>query len=173
VHVPPWVHLPTWRGTVKVSNKRKYIYIKFVLKYLYIYQWILFSNIIICLLLIISMNNDDKILTYKILGVHVHLSKCWKGTDLSAEILKGYMLICWNAEGVHDKQKVGHPWGKQILSSRSLCSIYCLVKITRGKSVLILLVIRAFTFCFWYQMACYSIYKKFCQWELMHQVQDQ
>ena len=79
------------------------------------------------------MNNDDKILTYKILGVHVHLSKCWKGTDLSAEILKGYMLICWNAEGVHDKQKVGHPWGKQILSSRSLCSIYCLVKITRGK----------------------------------------
>jgi len=37
------------------------------------------------------MNNDDKILTYKILGVHVHLSKCWRGTD----------LVCWSAEGIH------------------------------------------------------------------------
>jgi len=38
---------------------------------------------------------------------------------------------------------------------------YFLVKITRGKSVLILLVIRAFTFCFCYQTACYSRYNKF------------
>jgi len=31
------------------------------------------------------------------------------GTSSSFEILKGYMLICRNAEGVRDKRKVGTP----------------------------------------------------------------
>jgi len=40
----------------------------------------------------------------------VHLSKCWRGTYISVEILKGYMLISRNSEGVHGKKKVGNPW---------------------------------------------------------------
>jgi len=48
-------------------------------------------------------------LSYEILGVHVHLSKCGRGTSLSVEMQKGYMVICQNAEGIHDKQKVGNP----------------------------------------------------------------
>jgi len=40
-------------------------YILFISKYLYIYQRILFSKIIICLLLNISVNNHDKIFCYK------------------------------------------------------------------------------------------------------------
>jgi len=52
VYVPPGVHLPIQRGRFKASNKRKIcIYIRFVPKYLYIYQWILFSKISIYLLL--------------------------------------------------------------------------------------------------------------------------
>jgi len=39
VYVPPGVHLPIQRGRFKASNKRKIcIYIRFVPKYLYIYQ---------------------------------------------------------------------------------------------------------------------------------------
>jgi len=53
-------------------------------------------------------------LSYEILGVHVHLSKCGRGTCLSVEMQKGYMPICQNVEGVHDKQKVGNPWLKSI-----------------------------------------------------------
>jgi len=36
-----------------------------------------------------------------ILGVHVHCS--------SVGMLKGYMLMCRNALGVHGKQKFGNP----------------------------------------------------------------
>jgi len=49
----PWSHdldqgFPTW-GTFNVSNRReKYIYIAFISKYLYIYQWIIFSKILMC-----------------------------------------------------------------------------------------------------------------------------
>ena len=32
------------------------------------------------------------------------------GTCASVEMLKGYMLICRNAEGVHGQRKVGNPW---------------------------------------------------------------
>jgi len=39
----------------------------------------------------------------------VHFSKCWRGTCLSCEMLKGYIFICRNAEGVHGKKKVGTP----------------------------------------------------------------
>jgi len=53
-------------------------------------------------------------LSQKILGVHVHLSKCRRGTSLSLDMLKGYMLICRNAEGVHGKRKVGNPWARLI-----------------------------------------------------------
>ena len=54
------------RGTFKVSNRRwKYIYILFISKYVHIYQLILLSNVIICLLLNISMNNHDKVCCHK------------------------------------------------------------------------------------------------------------
>jgi len=46
VHVPPGVHLPIRRGTFRVSSRRdQYVYISFLYKYLYIYQWIFFSKI--------------------------------------------------------------------------------------------------------------------------------
>jgi len=45
------------------------------------------------------MNNHDKMFCYR--------KFC--GTCSSVEMLKGYMLICENAEGVHDKRKVGNP----------------------------------------------------------------
>jgi len=44
------------------------------------------------------------------LGVHVHLSKYWRCTCLAFEMLKGYMLICRNAKGVHGQRKVGNLW---------------------------------------------------------------
>jgi len=34
----------------------------------------------------------------------------FRGTCSSVEMLKGYKVICWNAEGVHGKRKVGKPW---------------------------------------------------------------
>jgi len=34
----------------------------------------------------------------------------FRGTCASVEMLKGYMLIFRNAEGVHGKRKVGNPW---------------------------------------------------------------
>ena len=45
-------------------EEKKYIYMIFVSKDLYTYQWILFSKIIICLFLNISMNNHDKIFSH-------------------------------------------------------------------------------------------------------------
>jgi len=33
----------------------------------------------------------------------------FRGTCSSVKILKGYMLICWNAERVHCKRMVGNP----------------------------------------------------------------
>jgi len=66
VHVPPGVHFPIRRGTFKFGNwGEKYIYMLFISKYLYIYQQILFSNIIICSLLNISVNNHDQIFCQK------------------------------------------------------------------------------------------------------------
>ena len=79
--LPEGVHL-------RVAKKEKKLI--FVLQYLYIYHLILFSKIIICLLLIISINIDDKIFC------HTRFS--------------GRMFICRNAEEVHGKQKVGNPW---------------------------------------------------------------
>jgi len=35
--------------------------------------------------------------------------ECWRVTYLSVEMLKWYMLICRNAEGVYGKRKVGNP----------------------------------------------------------------
>ena len=63
----PWKHnLHICRGTFKVSNRREiYIYIYCISKYLYIYQWILFSKAIACLLLNISMIYHDKIFCHK------------------------------------------------------------------------------------------------------------
>ena len=54
------------RGTFKASNRRyKYICRLFIFKYLYIYHLILFSEVIICLLLNIFMNNHEKIFCHK------------------------------------------------------------------------------------------------------------
>jgi len=83
---------PIRRGTFEVSNRREIcIYISFISKYLYMYQWILFSKAIICFFLNISVINHDKIFCYKKFqgymficrnaeGVHPHLSVCWRGT---------------------------------------------------------------------------------------------
>jgi len=49
VHVSLGVHLPISRGTFEVSNRReKCFHISIISKCLHIYQWILFSEIIIC-----------------------------------------------------------------------------------------------------------------------------
>jgi len=36
----------------------------------------------------------------------------FRGTFPSVKMLKGYILICVNAEGVHGKRKVGNPCSK-------------------------------------------------------------
>jgi len=36
----------------------------------------------------------------------------FRGTCSSVEMLKGYMVICRNAEGIHGKRKVGNAWVK-------------------------------------------------------------
>jgi len=51
----------------------------------------------------------------KIQWIFVHLLSLFiirnfRDTYSSVEMLKGYMLICWNAERVHAKRKVGNPW---------------------------------------------------------------
>jgi len=38
-------------------------------------------------------------------------------TCLSGEMLKGYVFICRNAEGVHGKKKAGNPWSNNKRSS--------------------------------------------------------
>jgi len=53
------------------------------------------------------------------LRVHVHLLKCWSGTCWSVEMLKGYMLICRNAEGVHGQRNVGNPWVRRLRIRRT------------------------------------------------------
>jgi len=35
------------------------------------------------------------------------------GTYSSVKILKGYILTCWNAEGVHGKRKAGNPCSRE------------------------------------------------------------
>jgi len=42
-----------------------------------------------------------------------------RGACASVKILKGYMLICRNAEGVHGKSKVGNPWYRQTQQNNS------------------------------------------------------
>jgi len=116
VHVSPEVRFPVWRGTFKVGNRReKYIYMLFISKYLYKYIRILFSKIITCSLLNISVTKYFVKINF---SVTVHLSKCWKG----------YMLIWWNAEGVHIhlsecwrvawQEKCWEPW------TRDRCEAY-------------------------------------------------
>ena len=60
-----------------------------------------------CLLLNISMNNHDKMYCRrKFQGC---LCICQNAEVVHAYMLKGYMLIFRNAEGVHGKRKVGNP----------------------------------------------------------------
>ena len=86
VHVPLGVHLPIRRRTFKVSNREVFICISFLLKYLYIYQWILFSKAVA---LNMFLANHDTIFCHK--------------------EFQGYMFIWRNAEGVHGQRKVGNP----------------------------------------------------------------
>jgi len=45
----------------------------------------------------------------------------FRGTCLSVEILKVYMLICWNAGGVYGKRKVGNPWFSETKIGAEMC----------------------------------------------------
>jgi len=67
------------------------------------YQWILFSKLIICLLSNISRNNKWKMHCHRksqgymcicrnAEGVHTYLLKCWRGTCSSVGMLKGYTV---------------------------------------------------------------------------------
>jgi len=57
---------PYLKGTFKVGNRREmYISMLFISNYLYIYQRILFSKIIICSLLNISVDDHDQIFCQK------------------------------------------------------------------------------------------------------------
>jgi len=40
-------------------------------------------------------------------NLHVHLSKFWRGTCLSVEMLSGYMLICWKLKGYMVRERLG------------------------------------------------------------------
>jgi len=59
-----------------------------------------FSKILICLLLNMSMN----IIIIKYLVI-----RNFRVTCSSVKILKGYILICWNAKGVHARRRVENP----------------------------------------------------------------
>jgi len=39
----------------------------------------------------------------------------FRGTSTSVKMLKGYVVICRNAEGVHSQRKVGDPCAKPSL----------------------------------------------------------
>ena len=80
------------KGTFENSNRREIcIYTSFISKYLYIHQWILFSKTVICIFLNIPMINHEK----------YFVVRNFRGTYSSVEVLKGYMLVFQNAEGVH------------------------------------------------------------------------
>jgi len=53
------------RVHLRLAEDEKYIHILFISKYLYIYHWVLFPKIIICLLLIMSMNEHDNIFCHR------------------------------------------------------------------------------------------------------------
>jgi len=65
VHVPRGLHLPIWRGTRKVSDRRgkhiQYIHMLFICKYLNVCHWILFKKIVVVVLLNIFYICHDKI----------------------------------------------------------------------------------------------------------------
>jgi len=90
VHVSLGVHLLIWMGTFKVSNRRdKYIYSLCISKYLYIYQWILFSKTIICFLLNKTIISHGKITAKK---SNYDIERHFRGTCSSVEMLNGYMV---------------------------------------------------------------------------------
>ena len=109
---------PTWgactpKGTFRVSDRRSiYIYISLLPNiYTYISEYY-FQNPLYAYCWIYQWLTMLNILSLDILGVHLHQSKCWKGTCLYFQMLKGYMLICRNAAGVHGQRKVGNPCSK-------------------------------------------------------------
>jgi len=44
--------------------------------------------------------------------INYFVMRNFRGTCSSVEMLKGYMLIYRNAEGVHGQRKVGDPWSR-------------------------------------------------------------
>ena len=76
------------RGTFRVSNRSDVcIYISFIYNYLYIYQWIVFLQAVICFFLNIM--------------IQYFVIRNFRGTCSYVEMLKVYMLIFRNAGGVH------------------------------------------------------------------------
>ena len=82
------------KGTFKVSNRReKYIYIPFLSKYLYCTY-------------ISELYIKKSLYAYCQIHLWIIMKKYFvmrniSGTCSSVEILKGCMIICWNAEGIH------------------------------------------------------------------------
>ena len=111
VHAHLRVHLPIWRGRLHFSlaiEGTKYVYILLISNYLYIYQWILFSRIIMCLLVNIVLLFPQPF--------------CHKKFER-----KAYMLIYRNAEGVHGQRKFGNPVLRSLfhrhIFSLQLCTV--------------------------------------------------
>ena len=77
-----------WRLAIEGKIYLRVVYFQI---FIYIYHLILFSKVITCLLLNVSVKNHEKILCHKE----------FKGTCVNVKILKGYILNCWNAVGVH------------------------------------------------------------------------
>jgi len=105
--LPTWgTYLPTNRFEVK-NRRKRYIYILFISKYSFIYQWILFSKIIIGLLLKYLLRHKDLYVLLKFQWILLLL-------NLFVIRIEGYMLICRNAEGVHRQRNVGNPCSREI-----------------------------------------------------------
>ena len=90
----PEIRLPSWSGILKVGNRRqKYICVSFISKYLYIYQWKLFSKNIY---LYTSKNLKVilKILLNFVILLCLFVISNFSGwpTRSFVEMLKGYMV---------------------------------------------------------------------------------
>jgi len=92
VHFPPRVHLPIWRGIFEIGNRReKHICMLFISKYLYIFHRICFQN---------TLYAHSQIHPWITMTKEFVKSNC-RGACWSVKIMKGYMIIWWNDEGVH------------------------------------------------------------------------
>ena len=109
VHVPLEVHLPSWRGTFKVSNRRGKMGLYFIHFEMFIhtvYQWMLFSNIIIGLLVNIFLL-FFRFLSYEFFVIFKRfLIRNFRGECSSVKTLKGYMVRVSMGTPVPRRRKV-------------------------------------------------------------------